>query len=85
MPMESNQEILHERSLKEPEAFWAEAAEEVHWHKRWDKVLDDSRKPFYRWFVGGIVNTCYNALDLHVESGRAEQLALIYDSAVNVT
>ena len=71
-----------ERSLKDPVGFWSEAAEAVHWHKRWEKTLDDSRRPFYQWFVGGEVNTCYNALDLHVEEGRGTQLALIYDSPV---
>ena len=68
--------------LNEPEAFWAKAAEDVHWYKKWDTVLDDSRKPFYRWFTGGMTNSCYNALDLHVENGRASQTALIYDSPV---
>jgi propionyl-CoA synthetase len=71
-----------DRSLKDPAGFWGEAAEAVHWHKRWDKIFDDSRPPFYRWFVGGQVNTCYNALDLHVEQGRGHQSALIYDSPV---
>ena len=73
------------RSLADPEGFWGEVAEAVHWHKRWDKVLDDSNPPFYRWFVGAEVNTCYNALDLHVETGRADQAALIYDSPVTNT
>ncbi len=71
-----------DRSIRDPEGFWGEAAEAVHWYKKWDKVLDDSNKPFYRWFAGGVVNTCYNALDLHVENGRADQLALICDSPV---
>lgn len=71
-----------DRSLKDPEGFWAEAAEAVHWHKRWERVLDDSAKPFYRWFTGAQVNTCYNALDLHIEQGRGAQPALIYDSPV---
>ena len=70
------------RALREPAGFWSEAAEAVYWYKKWDKVLDDSRQPFYRWFVGGEVNTCYNALDLHVNEGRGEQAALIYDSPV---
>jgi propionyl-CoA synthetase len=70
------------RSLQDPEAFWAEAATAIHWYKRYDKVFDDSRAPFYRWFSGGELNTCYNALDLHVETGRADQAALIYDSPV---
>jgi len=70
------------RSLKDPAGFWGEAAEAVYWYKKWEKVLDDSRQPFYRWFAGGQVNTCYNALDLHVEEGRGNQPALIYDSPV---
>ena len=68
-----------------PEAFWAEAADGVHWYRRWDAILDRSRAPFYRWFAGGEVNSCYNALDRHVENGRAEQVALIYDSPVTST
>jgi propionyl-CoA synthetase len=76
----------HERSLKDPEGFWGEVAEDCHWYKKWDKVLDDSRKPyFYRWFPGGMVNTCYNALDFHIENGRGNQNALIYDSPVTDT
>ena len=72
----------HKRSLGEREAFWAEAAADLHWHKKWETVLDDTNPPFYRWFPGGEVNTCYNALDRHVEGGRADQLALIYDSPI---
>ena len=71
--------------LRDPEGFWAEAADSVHWFRRWDQVLDSSRAPFYRWFAGGVVNTCYNLLDTHVEHGRAEQVALIYDSPVTET
>src|SRR5262249_52268642 len=71
-----------DRSVKDPSGFWGEAAEAVYWHKRWEKVLDDSHQPFYRWFVGAEVNTCYNALDVHVEVGRGDQPALIYDSPV---
>jgi propionyl-CoA synthetase len=67
---------------RDPETFWAQAAESIHWYRRWDQVLDASRAPFYRWFSGGLVNTCYNLLDVHVENGRAEQVALIYDSPV---
>ena len=78
-------DVAFERSMKDPEGFWGEAAEDCHWYKKWDKVLDDSNKPFYRWFVGGEINTCYNALDYHVENGRGDQLALIYDSPVTDT
>ena len=75
----------HRRSLTDPDAFWAEQAEALHWEKRWDQVLDASRAPMYRWFVGGKLNTCYNAVDRHVERGRADQLALIYDSPLTGT
>jgi len=75
-------EEIYARSMEDPEGFWAEAAGEIDWYKPWDKVLDDSNKPFYRWFAGGELNTCYNALDRHVENGRADQAALIYDSPV---
>ena len=73
------------RSIEDPEGFWGEAARDIHWEKTWDKVLDDSNKPFYRWFTGGRLNTCYNALDLHIANGRGEQPALIYDSPVTDT
>jgi propionyl-CoA synthetase len=73
---------IYDRSLRDPAGFWAEAAEDIDWIDRWDTVLDDSRPPFYRWFSGGSLNTSYNALDRHVERGRGEQKALIYDSAM---
>ena len=73
------------RALEDPEGFWGERAEALAWERRWDRVLDASRAPFYRWFVGGRLNTCYNALDRHVEQGRGEQAALIYDSPVTGT
>jgi len=72
----------HTQSINDPEGFWGKAAEDVVWIKKWDKVLDDSNKPFYRWFTGGVVNTCYNALDRHVDEGNGDRLALIYDSPV---
>src|SRR5215470_12539922 len=75
----------HARSLADPEGFWAEAAAGIEWTRRWDKVLDASNPPFYRWFAGGALNTCFNALDRHVRDGRAEQAALIYDSPVTNT
>ena len=80
--MTASYDDIYARSLAEPEAFWAEAAEAIHWERRWDRVLDDSRAPFYRWFPGAVTNTCYNALDRHVEGGRADQAALIYDSPI---
>ena len=70
------------QSIQHPDQYWGEIAKAVHWEKTWDKVLDDSDKPYYRWFTGAEVNTCYNALDLHVKEGRGEQNAIIYDSAM---
>ena len=72
----------YQRSIDDPEGFWGEAAEAVYWYKKWDKVLDDSNAPFYRWFAGGETNVCYNAVDLHVEQGRGAQAAIIHDSPV---
>ena len=73
---------IHRRSLEHAEDFWGEAAESIEWDRRWERVLDASAAPFYRWFTGGRLNTCYNALDRHVDSGRGDQPALIYDSPV---
>ncbi|BBO90372.1 propionyl-CoA synthetase [Desulfosarcina ovata] len=83
--MSNAYEVAFEQSINDPDGFWGKAAEDCHWYKRWDKVLDDSNKPFYRWFTGGEINTCYNALDFHVDQGRGDQLALIYDSPVTDT
>src|SRR5436305_4984581 len=83
--MSPQYDASHTRSILDPEGFWAEAAQEIHWYKKWHTVLDDSNKPFYRWFAGGEVNTCYNAIDRHVDAGRGEQTALIYDSPVTDT
>lgn len=65
-----------------PGDFWAEIASDLVWTKPWEKVLDDSNPPFYEWFSGGEINTCYNALDRHCDEGRSGQSALIYDSPV---
>src|SRR5256884_6802817 len=73
------------RAQKPSGSFMERAAEDIHWEKRWDRVFDDSRKPFYRWFTGGVLNTCYNALDLHIDRGRGKQRALVYDSPVTNT
>ena len=75
----------YDRSIQDPEKFWGEAANAIHWDQPYTRVLDDSRAPFYRWFPGGQLNTCYNALDCHVEQGRGDQAALIYDSPVTNT
>jgi propionyl-CoA synthetase len=73
------------RSIDDPEGFWGEAAGAVDWYREPARILDDANPPFYRWFAGGELNTCHNALDRHVEGGRAEQPALVYDSPVTGT
>ena len=83
--MTATQDQAYARWRQAPERFWEEAAEAVHWYTRWNQVLDASQPPYNRWFTGGVVNTCYNALDRHVVAGRAEQPALIYDSPVTQT
>lgn len=84
--MTNRYDEAYEYAARDPEGFWAEAARAVTWEKPWDSVLDSSRAPFYRWFKGGMLNTCFNALDRHVdEAGRGDRAALIYDSPVTGT
>ena len=83
--MTGRYEELHTRSISDPEGFWGDAASEIDWIKPWDTVLDSSNPPFYRWFKGGVLNTAYNAVDRHVEAGRGDQAAIIYDSPVTST
>jgi propionyl-CoA synthetase len=73
-------ETLHRKSLSEPEAFWAEAAQAVEWSRPWDTVLSTDAEGRWHWFAGAQTNTCWNALDRHVRDGRGEQTAVIYDS-----
>ena len=70
---------LYEKSVKDPEAFWAEAAGELHWFKKWDTVLDDSDAPFFKWFDGSRTNLSYNCLDRHIDEGRGEKIAIHWE------
>ena len=83
--MPNSYDETYAASLDDPTRFWGSVAESIQWDRRWDVVLDDTNPPFYRWFAGGQLNTCYNALDLHIERGRGKQTALIYDSPVTNT
>ena len=74
-------QAIYDRSMSDPDAFWAEAAGLIDWIKPWDRVLDDSTPPFYHWFSGAELNTCYNAVDRHVAT-RGDQPAIIHDSPV---
>ena len=84
IPLEENDmgyQAIYDRSMSDPEGFWADAARLIDWTKPWDRVLDDSNPPFYRWFSGAELNTCYNAVDRHVAT-RGDQPAIIHDSPV---
>jgi len=85
LPPPANYADVYRRSIDDPEGFWGEAATDIVWDEPWEKVLNAGRPPFYRWFSGGKLNTCYNCLDRHVDEGRGEQFALIYDSPVTDT
>ena len=76
---------IHDASLRDPEAFWREAAGSIDWVTPPDRILDDSRPPFYRWYPDAELNVCYNAVDRHVEAGRGEQAAVHYDSPLTGT
>jgi propionyl-CoA synthetase len=73
------------RSLHDPEGFWGEAATAIDWYRPADRVLDNDRPPFSRWFVGGKLNTCHNCLDRHVDAGHGDRTAIVYDSPVTKT
>ena len=76
---------VHGLSISDPDQFWGNAAEEIHWYTKPSKVLDTSESPHGKWFVDGELNTCFNAVDRHVEAGRGDDIALIYDSPVTGT
>ena len=73
---------IYQRALDDPQGFWTEAASAIDWSKPFDAVLDDTNSPFNKWFPGAECNTCYNAVDRHVEAGRGDQNAIIYDSPI---
>lgn len=77
---------VYRRSIEEPQAFWGELAEQlIDWDKPWDTVVDDSNRPFTKWYVGGELNACYNALDRHVQNNKGNKVALIHDSPMTNT
>ncbi len=70
---------LYEAAENDLEGFWANEAKNLYWHKKWSKVLDDSNKPFYKWFIGAKTNISYNCLDVHTKTARRNKLALIWE------
>ena len=73
---------IYENSIKNPEDFWKNVSEDIFWFKKPTKILNKSNPPFYKWYEDGVTNTCYNALDHHIDQGRGEKIALIYDSPI---
>lgn len=75
----------YEQSISDPETFWRKAAQELHWFQNPSTILSSPKPNFYEWFADGLTNTCYNCLDVHVENGRGDQIALAYDSPLTNT
>ena len=73
---------IYEQSINDPEKFWGNASNDVFWFKKPTKILNKSNPPFYKWYEDGITNTCYNALDIHIDQGNGKRTALIYDSPI---
>lgn len=79
---ENSYDDIYQKWQSDPEEFWENAADELTWNKKWERVLDSDNAPLYRWYAGATTNTCYNALDRHVEAGQGQRTALVYDSAM---
>ena len=80
--MESKFKKIYDSSISNPEKFWKEISNDIFWFKKPTKILNKSNPPFYKWFEDGVTNTCYNALDYHIDQGRGDKVALIYDSPI---
>ena len=73
---------IYQNSIQNPENFWKEVSDDIFWFKKPTKILNKSNPPFYKWFEDGVTNTCYNALDIHIDQGKGKRTALIYDSPI---
>jgi propionyl-CoA synthetase len=82
--MSKYKEIYHS-SIKNKEDFWKKVSDDIFWYEKPTKILNTDNPPFYKWFEDGVTNTCYNALDIHVNNGRGEKIAIIYDSPITNT
>ena len=83
--MSKNYKEIYHSSIKNKEDFWQKISEDIFWYEKPTKVLNTNNPPFYKWFEDGVTNTCYNALDYHIEKGRGEKIAIIYDSPITNT
>ena len=73
---------IYKQSIDNPEEFWRKESDNIFWFKKPNKILNSSNPPFYKWFEDGVTNTCYNALDIHIDQGKGKKTALIYDSPI---
>ena len=73
---------IYNLSINKKEKFWKKVSEDIFWYKKPSKILNSDNPPFYKWFEDGVTNTCYNAVDLHVDEGRGDRVAIIYDSPI---
>ena len=73
---------IYQKSISKPEEFWSEISNDIFWFQKPTKILNKSNPPFYKWFEDGKTNTCFNALDIHVDKGKGDKTALIYDSPI---
>ena len=80
--MKKTYQQIYDSSIQNRENFWREVAEEVFWYKKPTKILNSSNPPFFKWYEDGVTNTCYNAVDFHIDNGKGEKIAIIYDSPI---
>ena len=83
--MKNNYQETYDSSIKNREVFWKKVSEDIFWYKKPSKILNTSNPPFYKWYEDGVTNTCYNAIDYHIDNGKGEKLAIIYDSPITET
>ena len=80
--MSSDFKEIYQNSIRNPEEFWQKVSDDIFWYKKPKQILNKDNPPFYKWFSDGTTNTCYNALDIHIDQGRGDKIALIYDSPI---
>ena len=80
--MTAKYQEVYRKSIKNPQEFWSEISKDIFWYKKPSKILNSNSPPFYKWYEDGVTNTCYNALDVHIDKGRGDRTALIYDSPI---
>ena len=83
--MQGKYKEIYDSSINQKEIFWKKISDNIFWYKKPTKILNSDKPPFYKWFEDGVTNTCYNALDLHIDEGRGDKLAIIYDSPITGT